>query len=213
METSFWIQKWEKKEIGFHVSEANPLLVKYFKELSLPSGSRIFVPLCGKTLDISWLMSQGYRVVGAELSEIAIEELFTELGLEPTITERGKIKHYSAKNIDIFGGDIFELTDHIIGTVDAIYDRAALVALPKDLRNKYTLHLRELTQKAPQLLICYVYDQRLLEGPPFSISDEEVKQHYGDDYALSLLAGVNVAGGIKGKGVATEHVWLLQNEG
>ena len=109
MDADFWLQKWEMKDIAFHQTEANPLLVKRFKELSLEQGSRVFLPLCGKTLDIAWLLSNGYRVAGAELSEMAIEELFLELGMNPEVTEAGKLKHYVGKNIDIFVGDTFDL--------------------------------------------------------------------------------------------------------
>lgn len=212
MDASFWHQRWEKNDTAFHESEVNPLLVKYFKELSLAKGSRIFLPLCGKTLDIPWLLSNGYRVAGAELSKIAIEQLFTGLGMEPKISGVGEVDHYSAKNIDIFVGDIFHLSSKMLGLVDAIYDRAALVALPEEMRNRYTAHLTEITDKAPQLLICYEYDQSLMEGPPFSISNEEVNQHYRDSYDLTLITSTNVAGGLKGKCAAKENVWLLKND-
>ena len=212
MDASFWHQRWGKNDIAFHESEANPLLVKYFKELSLAKGSRIFLPLCGKTLDIPWLLSNGYHVAGAELSKIAIEQLFTELGVEPKISGVGEVDHYSAKNIDIFVGDIFHLSSQILGRVDAIYDRAALVALPEKMRNRYTAHLTEITDKAPQLLICYEYDQSLMEGPPFSISNGEVNQHYRDSYDLTLIVSTNVPGGLKGKCTAKENVWLLKND-
>jgi thiopurine S-methyltransferase len=211
MDTSFWHAKWEKNDIAFHVSAANPLLVKYFNELSLAKGSRVFVPLCGKTLDIPWLLSNGYRVAGAELSKIAIEHLFSELGMAPKISGVGGIDHYSANNVDIFVGDIFELTSKMLALVDAIYDRAALVAFPDTMRSRYAAHLTEITDKAPQLLICYEYDQRVMEGPPFSISNEEVHQHYSDRYNLTLIASTNVPGGLKGTCAAKENVWLLRN--
>ena len=135
MDRVFWHQKWESNDIAFHRSEANPLLVKYFNELSLAKGSRVFVPLCGKSLDIPWLLSHGYRVAGAELSKIAIEQLFDELGVTPEISRDGELDHYRANNIDLFVGDIFDVSDKMLGPVDAIYDRAALVALPEDMRN------------------------------------------------------------------------------
>lgn len=212
MDASFWHQRWEKNEIAFHQSKANPLLVEYFHELSLAKGSRIFVPLCGKTLDISWLLSNGYRVAGAELSKVAIEQLFMELGVQPKILGVGEVDQWSAKNIDIFVGDIFALSRKILGPVDAVYDRAALVAFPEDMRNRYTAHLTEMTDKAPQLLICYDYDQRLMEGPPFSVSNEEVKRYYTVNYDLTLIASRDVSGGLKGKCAAKENVWLLKNE-
>ncbi len=213
MDTSFWRQRWENNEIAFHESKANPLLVKYFKELSLVEGSRVFVPLCGKTLDIAWLLSNGLRVAGVELIETAIEQLFAELGVEPQISGTGEVKHYSANNIDILVGDIFAVSSKMLGSVDAIYDRAALVALPEEMRNRYTAHLMEITANAPQLQLTYEYDQNLMEGPPFSISNEEVNRHYRDRYDLTLIASTNVPGGLKGKCAAIENVWLLKNVG
>ena len=210
MDTSYWHQRWEKNELGFHESEANPLLIKYFKELSLAPGSRVFVPLCGKTLDIAWLLANDFRVMGAELSETAITQLFAELGVTPNIAVIDEVKHYSATNINIFAGDIFTVSSKTLGVVGAIYDRAALVALPQDMRHRYTAHLMEITQKAPQLLVTLTYDQNVMNGPPFSVSDAEVNQHYQDHYQLTRLESTSVPGGLKGKCEALENVWLLK---
>ena len=210
MDAGFWHQRWENNETAWQESKANPLLVTYFKELSIAKGRRVFVPLCGKTLDISWLLSHGYHVAGAELSQIAIEQLFMNLGVQPEISEVGEVDLWSAKNLDIFVGDIFALSRKSLGPVDAIYDRAALVAFPQDMRNRYTAHLTEMTAKAPQLLICYDYDQSLMEGPPFSISHEEVHRHYRADYDVTLIASTDVAGGLKGKCAAKENAFLLR---
>ena len=212
MEPRFWHQRWEKNEIAFHESKANPQLVKHFTELSLAKGSRVFVPLCGKTLDISWLLSNGYRVAGAELSQIAIEQLFMELGLQPEISTVGEVEQWSANNLDLFVGDIFALSRKLLGPVDAIYDRAALVAFPEDLRNRYTAHLTGITHKAPQLLVCYDYDQSVMQGPPFSIRNEEVHRHYADHYEVTLMASTEVPGGLKGKCAAKENVWQLRSK-
>ena len=211
MQHNFWHQKWAKNQIGFHLPEANPLLVKHLPSLNLNQGARIFLPLCGKTLDIAWLLSQGYRVAGAELSVIAIEDLFNSLNLTPTISTFSEITHYSATNIDLFVGDIFKVTSTMLGNVDAVYDRAALVALPEDMRKTYTAHLMALTHKAPQLLICFEYDQTLHAGPPFSICANEVKQHYQPAYDLTLLASEAIPDGLKGKYPATEQVWWLKS--
>ena len=210
MESNFWHNKWEKDEIGFHISQPNPLLTDNFKALNLTAGSRVFLPLCGKTLDIAWLLSESIQVVGAELSQIAIEQLFDELGLTPSITECGLLKRYSAESITIFVGDIFELDRELLGPVDAIYDRAALVALPEEMRKRYTQHLREITDTAPQLLITFEYDQSVMNGPPFSITGDEVKQHYQEAYQLSLLTSQPVENGLKGICPADEGVWLLK---
>src|ERR1041384_2706526 len=128
---SFWHERWKKNEIPFHERKANPLLVKHFKRLQLAKGARVFVPLCGKTLDIGWLRSNGYRVAGAELSEIAVGQLFAELGLKPTISKlkRGKVTRYFADKVEICVGDIFGVTRKMLGRIDGIYDRAGLVGL------------------------------------------------------------------------------------
>jgi thiopurine S-methyltransferase len=213
MTEDFWHRKWEGNEIAFHEREANPLIVKYFGDLSVPAGGRVFLPLCGKTLDIHWLLSHRYRVAGSELSKIAIEQLFSELGVEPSLTAIGPVSLYSSQNIDIFVGDIFSLSAHLLGPVDAIYDRAALVALPGPIRERYAPHLIEITDRAPQLLISYDYDQRLQDGPPFSVSDGEIARQYQESYDVKQLASVEVIGGLKGICAASEKVWLLKKRG
>jgi thiopurine S-methyltransferase len=212
MDATFWLQKWQTNDIAFHERETNPALMKYSGKLLLKKDARIFLPLCGKTLDIAWLLSQGYRVAGAELVELAIEQLFAELDVKPKISDLGLLKRYSAENIDIFVGDIFNLSKKMLGPVDAIYDRAAMVALPTGLRQRYSAHLRDITNHAPQLLLTFVYDQHVMEGPPFSVSNEEVEAHYKNNYTLTLLESTNVPGGLKGKCPAKENVWLLEKK-
>jgi thiopurine S-methyltransferase len=210
MQADFWHQKWNKNEIGFHLPEANPLLVNYFEALALTKNSRVFLPLCGKTMDIAWLLAQGYQVAGAELSKIAIDDLFKSLELNPKITMLGELVHYNADNIDIFVGDVFNVSSTLLGAVDAVYDRAALVALPENMRKQYAAHMLEITNQSPQLLITFDYDQSVLAGPPFSISCDEIYQHYQNDYGVSLIASHDVIGGLKGQCMAKENVWLLK---
>jgi len=210
MEESFWHQRWANNQIAFHQSEANPLLVKHLPKLVLKEGARVFVPLCGKTLDIHWLLAEGYQVAGAELSRSAIEQLFGDLGVPPRVSAAGELQRYSADRIDIFVGNLFDLSAERLGPVDAIYDRAALVALPEGMRSQYTMHLKAITGSAPQLLISYVYDQNLVAGPPFSVSNEEITRHYQDSYQMTFLGSTDVAGGMKGKCPAVENVWLLK---
>jgi len=209
MKASFWHDRWESNQIAFHEGQVNVLLAAHFERLALGEGQRIFIPLCGKTRDIAWLLAGGYDVVGAELSELAIEALFDELGVVPNIHLLESVKHYQAPNIDIFVGDIFELTNEMIGNIDAVYDRAALVALPQGLREKYSTKLIELTQNAAQLLITFTYDQTVLNGPPFSVSNTLVETLYSDVFNLTKLETCDVVGGLKGKVPATESVWLL----
>ncbi len=209
MDADFWHERWETNNIAFHEGAANALLVKFFRELSLPKGSRVFVPLCGKTRDIGWLLSGGYRVAGSELSETAVRQLFVDLETEPEVSQSGPLKHYRAEDIDIFCGDIFDISADRLGSVSAVYDRAALVALPEGMRTRYTAHLKKITGHVPQLLITLEYDQALMEGPPFSIDSEEVHRHYQGSHRLALLESAVVPGGLKGQCPAEEHAWLM----
>lgn len=214
MEADFWHQRWHNGQIGFHKNTVNPLLARHFSRLALPAGKRVFVPLCGKSLDLGWLRRSGYHVIGAELSELAVEQLFEQLGLKPSVSRVGRCTHYRADHIDIFVGDVFDLDAATVGTVDAVYDRAALVALPPAMRERYSTHLVALTEAAPQLLICFAYDQQRMDGPPFSITPDKVEHHYAAHYELTQLDCQPVDGGLKNGTVeALEYVWLLSHGG
>lgn len=209
MEADFWHERWENAQIGFHEGEVNRMLAAHLGALSIAPGSRIFLPLCGKTRDIAWLLAKGYRVVGAELSEIAVQQLFDELPLVPKVTRTGPLKRYAAEDIDILVGDIFDLTPEVLGPVDAVFDRAALVALPEEMRGRYTNHIATVTQRAPQLLVTFEYDQSVMKGPPFSLSQSEVEDRYGAHYDITLLADAEVQGGLKGVCPAREKALRL----
>ena len=210
MEPSFWHNRWQTNQTGWHESTVNPLLIAHFSSLNVPLGRRVFVPLCGKSLDLGWLLFHGYDVAGVELSELAVTQLFAELGIEPIISAVEKLRLFQGEKIDIFVGDFFDLSRKILGPVDAIYDRAALVALPEAMRVQYTAHLKAITALAPQLVIGYEYDQTAVAGPPFSVTRYELQHHYSDAYTLTLLDRVDVPGGLKSKCPATEHIWRLE---
>ncbi len=209
MEEQFWKQRWTNNQIGFHKMEPNPLLVQNFPALRLAPGARMFVPLCGKSLDVHWLLGQGYRVAGAELSRIAVEQLFAELEVAPQITKAGALTRFEADGIVVFQGSIFELTRELLGPVDAVYDRAALVALPEVMRTQYAAHLIELAARVPQLLICFEYDQASMDGPPFSVKEDEVRHRYGREYAVRLLERVT-GELLKGYCPSMDAVWALE---
>ncbi len=210
MEPTFWHNRWQTNQTGWHERAVNPLLITHFPSLEVPPGGRAFVPLCGKSLDLGWLLAQGYAVAGAELSELAVTQLFAELGMEPRISEVGQHKLFRGEKIDIFVGDLFELSREVLGPVDAVYDRAALVALPETMRVQYTTHLKSITSLAPQLVIGYEYDQTVVPGPPFSVTPDELHRHYNHEYTLTPLARIDIPNGLKGKCPATEHVWRLE---
>lgn len=210
MDPDFWHKKWEANEIAFHESEAHPLLVRHFSALGLAPGARVFVPLCGKSRDMNWLLGHGYEVAGAELSRLAVEQLFSELGVTPEITEIGPLERFAAEGITIYVGDIFDLTRDVLGPVDAVYDRAALVALPEAMRARYAGHLVHLTHSARQLLITFDYDPLLTVGPPFSVNEHEVRRHYGAAYHVTLLEKHPLKGGLRGKEPVAEEAWKLE---
>ena len=209
MQPTFWHDRWQTNKIEFHEKNGNPLLVKHLDVLALAPGARVFVPLCGKTLDIGWLLAQGFRVVGLELVEAAIVQLFDELGVTPQITRHGALVCYRAENLDIFVGDFFALSQSSLGPVDAVFDRAAYVALPDDMRPRYGAHLTAITGAARQMLLTFEYDQAQMPGPPFSVEGDEVAARYGGRFEVTLVDRVEVRGGLKGLVPATAAVWLL----
>lgn len=219
MNPEFWQTRWQEKRIGFNQSDVNPLLIKYFADLNLPIGNRVFVPLCGKSIDMVWLAAQGYDVIGIELVESAVQEFFTEQNIAYTITEHDKhpnIKCYQGKiseqTIDLWIADIFALSSDDIGHVDAVYDRAALIAMPAELRTQYSQQVINLSQNAPQLLLTLNYDQNERAGPPFSISQEQVQQYYGNDYQMNKLEEEPSTLNAAPEMAVTEPVWLLSQQ-
>ena len=208
MQHEFWHQKWQKNEIGFHLNQPHPLLVKYMGCLNISPNSRIFIPLCGKSLDIHWLLTQGYHVVGIDLSPIAIQDLISTLGLSFTEMQSGNLSHFHHPQIDLFVGDFFELTIEQLGQIDAIYDRAALVALPEQMRSQYIQHLIHIGGHASQLLISFEYDQSIMAGPPFAISTQQLQDYYSSEYDIQLLDRQTEL--LKGKVNAQEKIWLLK---
>lgn len=223
MQAEFWQSRWQEGRIGFHQSDVNPLLLKYFDTLNLPKGSRILVPLSGKSVDMAWLAHQGYDVVGIELVESAVQAFFIEQDITPTMsqpTANIAIKRYqgqlSGQTIELWVADIFALTAADIGQIDAIYDRDALIALPLDTRPQYIEHIRQMSvsvenKNAPQLLITLNYDQSKKEGPPFSISEEQLQQYYSAHYQITTLASQSSTFNGIAELPVTENVWLLND--
>lgn len=210
MQPSFWHERWESNDIGFHEEQPHSLIVAHFSKLELPVNSRIFVPLCGKSVDIAWLLSQGMQVVGIELNESAVQQLFKELGVTPEVTQTGALKKYSTPKLDVYVGSIFDLSKQELGLVSAIYDRAALVALPEDMREQYVSHMLEITANVPQLLITFEYDQSLVSGPPFAIHQALVERYYGRTYTLNMQQSIPYAP-FKKDIEAAECAWLLKS--
>jgi thiopurine S-methyltransferase len=163
----------------------NPGLENYWSRLEVPKSSKVFVPLCGKSVDLCWLAEQGYSVLGIELIEKAVIDFFVEQNLTPVITQQGSFTRYSAGAITILWGDFFNLTTEDLIGFEAFYDRAALIALPDDLRKHYAVHLSKIMpQGCKGLLLTMDYPQHQMKGPPFAVPPEQVEQLLGENFIL-----------------------------
>ena len=188
MELDFWHQRWERAEIGFHQQEINVHLQQFWQRLELPPGQPVFVPLCGKSRDLLWLAGEGYPVIGVEISAIAVEAFFQENGLQPRRQQQGAFEIWQQDEVKILLGDFFALEASHLAEVAGVYDRASLIALPPPMRERYTQHLDAiLPPGARSLLVTLEYDQALLAGPPFAVSESEVRALYEPLRQVELL--------------------------
>ena len=185
-----WIDRWHEGRIGFHQPKVNEYLAKYVSEFDVVEAPSIFVPLCGKSSDMLFLAKQGYTVTGVELVQKAIEEFQSENTIKAkSVTTIGAHTKYEFSNLAIWQGDIFELanTDLKQGKTH-IYDRAALIALPPELRGKYAQKMIEILDGV-MLLVTLEYPEGTRKGPPFSVSEEEVFALFGSDCTIAVLEG------------------------
>jgi len=189
VEQNFWIERWSKQEIGFHQADFDPALDRYWPQLDVPAGSAVFVPLCGKSLDMVWLAQKGYRVIGAELSERAVDDFFSERGLTPETRSETGFTVKSSGPYEIWCGDFFALPPSTTSDVGGVYDRAALVALPAEMQQRYAAKMKTLLPKAPILLVSLAYNQSEMAGPPFSTPRNTVEALFADHYeCVELVA-------------------------
>ncbi len=193
MEASFWHERWERGQLGFHQDEHNPYLVRHFSRLGLAPGDTVFVPLCGKSLDMLWLVGEGYRVLGVELSSRAVQDFFAENGLESEPEQDGAFTRWRCGALELLCGDFFALGPAHLAGVRGVYDRAALIALPAAMRRRYVAQLaRVLPAALPTLLVTLDYPPAEREGPPFSVDEAEVRALYAPAYAVEPLARIDL---------------------
>ncbi|MFJ2985453.1 MULTISPECIES: thiopurine S-methyltransferase [unclassified Pseudomonas] len=187
MEPAFWQKRWADNQIGFHRAVVNPFLQAHWRKVALPEGSRVLVPLCGKSVDMAWLAQCNYRVLGVELSRRAVEDFFREQGLQAQISQQGEFEVWRHGDVEIWCGDFFALQAQDVADCLGLYDRAALIALPADMRARYMAQLsRTLPKGCKGLLLTMDYDQQLLAGPPFAVTDGEVHTGYAGGKAQVL---------------------------
>lgn len=196
MDPEFWRSRWAEKQIGFHEGRPNHFLLKHIDRLT----GRVLVPLCGKSEDLAYLAGQGHEVVGIELVESAVVEFFDEHEILPTVTRMAGVAEYVCAGITIIAGDLFATTRELVGRVDSIYDRGAMVALPPDMRRRYVHHLRQIAPATQRVLLVTVdYPDGAMNGPPFSVHESEVRAQYANAPVELVDQGVDPRGRLDGK--------------
>lgn len=193
MHEQFWQERWARNEIGFHLDDVHPGLRRHWPALALPAGATVLVPLCGKSLDLAWLAGQGHRVLGVELSEKAVQAFFSEQRLEPSVSCEGAFKVYRCGALEIRCGDFFALAYDDVAACRAVYDRAALIALPPPMRQRYAEQLTAiLPAGCQQLLVTLDYEQSEMDGPPFAVNHREVNALYASAWEVEQLEAKEV---------------------
>ena len=210
-----WVARWRESRIQFHVNKVNPILARYVDRL-LPEGfGRVLAPLCGKSLDLGWLVEQGHEVVGVELVEKAVEDLFNGIGGSPTISPQGEFQSWQSNGLEVLVGDFFELDANVSGKFDAIWDRAAFVALRPSDRDRYAPHLQGFLRPNSRILLATIsYDESKMGGPPFSVSANEVHRRFGISLSVekleqSINTDPNQCFTENGIDRVLEEVWLI----
>ena len=215
MKLKFWQQRWEQNQIGFHQREINTHLQQFWQQLALADASTVFVPLCGKSRDLLWLRAQGHKVLGVEISPIACAALFEENGLQPDIEQQGPFQRFEADGLTVLCGDFFQLSAANPSLIDGVYDRASLIALPPTMRLDYVRHLDAILPDPIRLLLVTMeYPQTEMEGPPFSVHEDEVQSLFEGRFNTQLLFQLDILAENprfqqKGLSALQENVYLL----
>ena len=188
----YWENRWITNQTGWHRSVYNDLMVKYWPELGIPTDSKVLVPLCGKSLDMLWLAEKGHAIVGIEFTRVAVERFFSENNLEHTIVKHPSYIEFSSERFTILNGNILAIPSDLI-QAEAWYDRAAMIAINPDLREDYVSQIRQQTKVgAVGLLITYSYPQEEMEGPPFSLNNDDVFQLFQDGFRVECLETIEL---------------------
>jgi thiopurine S-methyltransferase len=217
MHPEFWLERWRNGTTGWHQDRYNAHLESFWQRTGVEPGSQVFVPMCGKTLDMLWLAGQGHRVLGVELSELAVEAFFSENKLPAERDDEGRFVRWRSGEIEILQGDFFDLDVRHLAEVGAVFDRASLVAMPPEMREVYAKHLMaRLPASVPVLLVTMEYPQGEMQGPPFSVEESEVRALYEGHYRVEPLFSADMLEenpALKEKGLTRmqEKVFLLSS--
>lgn len=206
MEANFWHDMWKQEFQGFHQAEINDFLLAHWQKLELTGTEKILVPLCGKSLDMVWLAKQGHKILGIELSQKALDAFVDENKIPAKPVDNDRFAGYELEQMTLLCGDFFQLTASDCAEVKAVYDRAAIVALPSEMRKAYAAHLLAILPKGTQLLMVIMdYDQTLMSGPPFAVSETEVRELFSKCDSIELVEELD----LERKGVAITEKTLV----
>lgn len=216
MEREFWLERWRTGATGWHQPDTHPLLERHADVLlGARQPPRVFVPLCGASLDMLWLRRRGASIVGIDLADTAFRRFYADAGLEPQVDRTCLFERWSADGIELLAGDFFDVDETVLGSFDAVYDRAALFALPPPMRARYAAKMADLCRPGtPILQVTFEYDQREMTGPPFAVWPSDLEALYAAAFELRPLERLDVLAanpGMRGKGVTALHecAWEL----
>jgi thiopurine S-methyltransferase len=215
MEPTFWLERWQRADIGFHQPAAHDFLDRHWPSLGAPKGSAVLVPLCGKSKDMVWLAEHGHTVIGTELAQTAVDQFFAERSRTPAAIVEGGYTVNRAGPYELWCGDHLALDPSVTRRIGGVFDRAALVAMPRVMQEPYAAKLAALTPSGvPVLLVTLDYDPSQMDGPPFPISPDRVHELFGRDFRVSLLEsrdGLEASQNLKKRGLSAlaESAWKL----
>lgn len=186
-DNQLWLQLWRDKTLDFHQDVVNSRLTKFWPKLKLAKASKVFVPMCGKSLDMIWLAEQGHDVLGVELSPIAVRDFFKENGWKAKKSIVGDFTLWQYENIIILCGDFFSLTKDELGEIDIIYDRASLTALSEDTRKEYVTHLKNIIKNQTKIFLLTTEDADADMSLRRALGvDDEINKLYSAEYDIEL---------------------------
>ncbi|GJL56881.1 MAG: thiopurine S-methyltransferase [Nitrospirales bacterium] len=185
MKADFWNDRWQRNQIGFHNSEIHPLLTRYWPMLELTNDARVLVPLAGKSLDVRWLIAQGHDVTAVELNKLAVEAFFREQQWSATQTHRPQHIVFHHEALEFWVGDFFAIRKEDLSAFDGVYDCAALIALPAEMRSGYVDAVSALLKPgAKYLLVSLEYPDENMSGPPFAIDSSKITRLFHTSFSI-----------------------------
>jgi thiopurine S-methyltransferase len=180
VETWDWL--WKNGGTPWVTESVHPLLSEYIDQLTLGRANcRTFVPLCGNTIDLKWLVEQGHRVVGLEVSETAILQFFERCGWEQEVKqlegiENGKLYTACDGRLQIYQCDMFAVSKDILGSFNCVWDRGSLGAISPDTRKGYVEIISSIVADDGRILLEVIEHEGTgnFHGPPYSLKEQDI---------------------------------------